>query len=170
MAERLTERQRDILSYIKRTLDVEGVAPSIQEIQQEFGCGGRIRLRIGEVQGVPGAQGIFDDTGGASGPSCGVWPPVAQRGLRGQGEGRAEPRQGPRRPVSESIGQGQALPQTVILSAAKDLPSVAYLGETLLLLRKDQGDTPWPTFEAKLQVTGNHQPGQGAARIIWISG
>jgi len=36
MAEKLTERQRDILSYIKWTLDVVGVAPSTQEIQQEF--------------------------------------------------------------------------------------------------------------------------------------
>jgi len=35
-AQELTERQWEILSYIKRTLDVVGVAPSIQEIQQEF--------------------------------------------------------------------------------------------------------------------------------------
>ena len=105
MAERLTERQRDILSYIERTLDVEGVALSIQEIQQEFSCGGRIRLRIGEVQGVPGAQVIFDDNGGASRPQREDWPPVAQRDLRGQGEGRANPRQGTGK---HQLGQGAA--------------------------------------------------------------
>ena len=36
MAEELTERQREILSYIKMTLDNKGVAPSVQEIQREF--------------------------------------------------------------------------------------------------------------------------------------
>ena len=36
MAEELTERQREILSYIKMMLDNEGVAPSVQEIQREF--------------------------------------------------------------------------------------------------------------------------------------
>ena len=36
--------------------------------------------------------------------------------------------------------------KTVILSVAKDLPCVDYLGETL---RQAQGDTLEPTFEAK---------------------
>ena len=36
MAKEPTERHRDILSYIKRTPDVVGVASGIQEIQQEF--------------------------------------------------------------------------------------------------------------------------------------
>lgn len=98
IAERLTERQRDILSYIKRTLDVEGVAPSMQEIEQEFSCAGRIRLRIGEVQGVPGAQVVFDDTGGASGPPS--------RSLAAGGSaGSTRPGRGPCKPTP---GHGQS--------------------------------------------------------------
>jgi len=37
------------------------------------------------------------------------------------------------------------------INSAKDLPRVAYLGETL---RQAQGDTLGPTFEAKLEATG----------------
>ena len=47
-------------------------------------------------------------------------------------------------------------PKTVILSAAKDLPLVAYLGETL---RQAQGDTLGPTFEAKLNQGERGSPG-----------
>ena len=36
MTAELTERQREILGYIKQTLDIDGIAPTVQEIQFRF--------------------------------------------------------------------------------------------------------------------------------------
>ncbi len=37
MTAKLTERQREILGYIKQELDVDGYPPTVQEIQRQFG-------------------------------------------------------------------------------------------------------------------------------------
>ena len=37
MTAELTERQREILGYIKQKLDVDGYPPTVQEIQRQFG-------------------------------------------------------------------------------------------------------------------------------------
>ena len=37
MPTELTERQREILEYIKQNLDVDGIPPTVREIQWQFG-------------------------------------------------------------------------------------------------------------------------------------